>query len=129
MPELTEAEMLAARLAAQDTATDDRLGEIGLSTKKQILSAASAGQNSGWVPISPNLERLFYQLDSGTTSTQFSVDISADGVNSLGQAFTGTWAASASGEFTPPLMFSNPLAKFYRFNVVAGGPLSVYRNA
>lgn len=103
--------------------------DSGLAPKTQVLFGATTGQNSGWLPIAPFAERLFYQLDSGTTSTQFSIDISADGATSLGQAFTGTWAASATGEFTPPILFTNPLARFFRFNVISGGPLSVYRNA
>lgn len=95
----------------------------------QILTGASAGQNSGWLPIAPFPERLFWQLDSGTTATQFTIDISADGATSLGQAFTGTWAASTAGEFSPPLLFTNPQARYFRVTVVSGGPLSVYRNA
>lgn len=102
---------------------------FGFATKEQILAGASAGANSGWLPISGHPERFLYQLDSGTTATTFSVDISADGVSSLGQAFTGTWSSSTVAEITPPLMFSNPQAKFFRWNVVSGGPLSVYRGA
>lgn len=94
-----------------------------------ILNGASAGADSGWLPLSDAPERFMYQLDSGTTTTTFSVDISADGVTSLGQAFTGTWASSTLAEITPPIMFSNPLAKFFRWNVVSGGPLSVSRGA
>jgi hypothetical protein len=100
-----------------------------IGARVPILNGASAGTDSGWLPLSANPERFVYQLDSGTTTTTFSVDISADGVTSLGQAFTGTWAASASAEITFPLMFSNPLAKFFRWNVVSGGPLSVSRGA
>lgn len=92
-----------------------------------ILSGASAGADSGWLPINAAPERFAYQLDSGTTTTTFSIDISADGVTSLGQAFTGTWASSSLAEITQPIMFSNPLAKFFRWNVVSGGPLSVNR--
>ena len=92
-----------------------------------ILNGASAGTDSGWIPISPNPERFAYQLDSGTTTTTFSVDISADGSTSLGQAFTGTYASSTVAEITFPIMFSNPLAKFFRWNVLSGGPLSVSR--
>lgn len=92
-----------------------------------ILAGASAGADSGWLPINAAPERFAYQLDSGSTTTTFSIDISADGVTSLGQAFTGTWASSSSAEITPQIMFSNPLAKFFRWNVVSGGPLSVNR--
>jgi len=101
--------------------------DFSVVARNPILNGATAGQDSGWLPISSAPERFAYQLDSGSTSTTFSIDISADGVNSLGQAFTGTWASSSSAEITPPIMFSNPLAKFFRFNVVSGGPLSVSR--
>lgn len=74
-------------------------------------------------------ERFIYQLDSGSVSTGFTVDISADGASSLGQAFTGTWASSSLAEITPPLYFSNPLAKFIRWSVTSGGPLTVARSA
>ena len=94
-----------------------------------ILDSASAGASTAWLPISPNPERLMYQLDSGTTSTQFAVDISADGSTSLGQAFTGVWSRSDLAEITPPIMFSNPLAKFFRVTIVSGGPITVARGA
>lgn len=99
----------------------------GISRGALILSGAVAGSDSGWVPISDAPERFAYQLDSGSTSTAFSVDISADGSTSIGQAFTGTWASSASAEITFPVMYSNPLAKYFRWNVLSGGPLSVSR--
>ncbi len=99
------------------------------TTRTPIIQGGSAGATSGWLPISSNPERFLYQLDSGTTATTFSVDISADGVTSLGQAFTGTWASSSQAHITPPLMFSNPQARFFRWNVVSGGPLSVFRGA
>ena len=92
-----------------------------------ILEGATAGQNSGWVPYATGM-RLAYALDSGTTATTFSVDISADGSTSLGQAFTGTWASSSAYEITPPIWLSNYAARFIRFNVLSGGPLSVRSN-
>ena len=103
--------------------------EFSAIARNPILSGASAGQDSGWLPLSSAPERFVYQLDSGTTATTFSVDISANGVSSLGQAFTGTYASSTVAEITPPIMFSDPLAKFFRWNVVSGGPLSVSRGA
>ena len=90
-----------------------------------ILNGASAGQDSGWVAYTPGM-RLAYALDSGSTSTNFSVDISADGSTSLGQAFTGTWAATTA-EISPPIWLTNTQARFIRFNVLTGGPLSVIR--
>jgi len=105
-------------------------GSVGVvAAKAVILNGATAGQDTGWLPVSSSPERFVYQLDSGTTTTTFSVDISADGVTSLGQAFTGTWSSSALAEITFPIMFSHPLAKFFRWNVVSGGPLSVSRGA
>ena len=95
----------------------------------EILSGASAGADSGWIPMGAYGERFIYQLDSGSVSTGFTVDISADGASSLGQAFTGTWASSSLAEITPPLYFSNPLAKFIRWSVTSGGPLTVARSA
>lgn len=98
-----------------------------LASKDEILSAANAGASSAWVPYVAGM-RLAYALDSGSTSTQFSVDISADGITSLGQAFTGSWASSSVAEITPPLYLTNPQVAFIRFNVISGGPLSVKRN-
>ena len=98
-----------------------------ISRGVSILNGAVAGSDSGWVPISNAPERFVYQLNSGSTSTAFSVDISADGSTSIGQAFTGTWTSSASAEITFPVMYSNPLAKYFRWNVLSGGPLSVSR--
>lgn len=92
-----------------------------------ILAGATAGQGSGWIPYVAGM-RLAYALDSGTTSTGFSVDISADGSTSLGQAFTGTYASSTAYETTPPIWLSNQAARFIRFNVLSGGPLSVRSN-
>lgn len=112
-----------------DTTFKDELALVGLDAKKQILAGASAGQNSGWQRISPNPERLLWQLDSGAVNTQFAVDVSADGDNSLGQAFTGSWSSSTVAEFSPPLQFTNPQARYFRVTVISGGPFSVYRNA
>ena len=102
---------------------------VNVSPKSPVLNGASAGADSGWLPMSAAPERFVYQLDSGTTGTGFAVDISEDGVTSLGQAFTGTWASSTVAEITFPIMFSNPLAKFFRWTVLSGGPLSVSRGA
>lgn len=102
---------------------------VGAANRPDILSGASAGDSTGWLPISPAPERLMYQLDSGSASTQFAVDISADGVTSLGQAFTGSWASSTTAHITAPISFSNPLARFFRVTVMAGGPLSMRRFA
>lgn len=92
-----------------------------------ILSGASAGTSTAWLSISDAPERFAYQLDSGSTTTTFSVDVSADGSTSLGQAFTGTYASSSVAEITPLIMFSAPTAKYFRWNVLTGGPLSVSR--
>jgi len=118
------------------TATNPSGAGVGLSVgsiyvnvlpRSPILNGASAGTDSGWLPISTSAERFSYQLDSGSTVTGFSVDISADGVTSLGQAFTGTWASSSVAEITFPIMFSNPLAKYFRWTVLSGGPMSIAR--
>ena len=82
-----------------------------------VISAAAAGQDSGWIPYVPGM-RLAYALDSGSTTTTFSVDISADGSTSLGPALTGT---------SPPIWLTNTQARYIRFNVLSGGPLSVIR--
>lgn len=95
--------------------------------RSSILDAASAGVSTTWLAIAAYPERLAYQLDSGSVNTTFSIDVSADGLTSLGQAFTGSWARSDVAELTPPLMFANPQARFFRFNVLSGGPLSVSR--
>jgi hypothetical protein len=101
----------------------------GVAARVSILNGATAGQDSGWLPLSGAPERLMYALDSGTTTTTFSIDISADGVTSLGQAFTGTWASSTEAQISQQLMYSNPQARYFRFNVLSGGPLSVARGA
>lgn len=98
-------------------------GPIGAGV--QILNSGTAGQDSGWVPYETGM-RLAYALDSGTALTTFSVDISADGVTSLGQAYTGTWA-STTAEISMPIWLTNPAARFIRFNVVTAGPLSVIK--
>ena len=90
-----------------------------------VISAATAGQDSGWIPYTPGM-RLAYALDSGSTTTTFSVDISNDGSTSLGQAFTGTWATTTA-EISPPIWLTNTQARYIRFNVLSGGPLSVIR--
>ena len=102
-------------------------GAIGGPERGNVLNAATAGQNSGWIPYVPGM-RLSYALDSGSTSTAFSIDISENGSTSLGQAFTGTWASSVKYEITPPIYLTNQAARFIRFNVLGGGPLSVNRN-
>jgi len=84
---------------------------INVSPRAVILSGATPGTSSGWIPISFAPERFAYQLDSGSVVTGFSVDISSDGTTSLGQAFTGTWASSTVAELTFPIMFSNQLAE------------------
>ncbi len=102
---------------------------VGAASRVDILSAASAGSDSGWLPIAPSPERLLYQLDSGSTTTGFAVDISADGATSLGQAFTGTWASSTTAYITGLISYSNPLATYFRVTVTSGGPLSMQRYA
>lgn len=92
-----------------------------------ILNGATAGQDSGWLPLMGGGFRLAYALDSGSVTTTFAVDISGDGITSLAQAFTGTWASSTSWEDTGQRWVSNINAKFFRFSVLAGGPLSVRR--
>ena len=100
-----------------------------VSPRSNILSGANAGTDSGWLLIGPHAERLLYQLDSGSVSTGFSIDISADGITSLGQAWTGTYNSSTVAEFSFPLWFSNPLAKYFRVTVTSGGPISFARCA
>lgn len=108
---------------------DTERPDIGSPARELILNAASAGVDSGWLPISPAPERLVYQLTSGSTSTGFTVDISADGATSLGQAFTGTWARSDLACITGLISYSNPLARFFRVTVTSGGPISMARGA
>ena len=97
--------------------------------RELILNAASSGAATAWLPISPNPERLIYQLTTGSVSTGFAVDISADGVSSLGQAFTGTWASSTTAYITGLISYSNPLARYFRVTVTSGGPISMARGA
>ena len=100
-----------------------------LRARGDILNGAAAGQTSGWLPLAPFAERLIYQLDSGSTTTGFSIDVSADGVTSLGQAYTGTWSSSTAAFRTEPIAYSDPRAKFFRVTVTSGGPLSMARGA
>lgn len=112
----------------QDPSTGALVGGP-FGARELILNAASAGAATAWLPISPAPERLIYQLTSGSVSTGFTVDISADGVTSLGQAFTGTWARSDLAFITGLISFSNPLARFFRVTVTSGGPISMARGA
>lgn len=107
------------------TYTGSELSALVSGAGVSVLSAASAGQDSGWIAYTPGM-RLAYALDSGSTTTTFSVDISNDGSTSLGQAFTGTWA-STTAEISPPIWLTNTQARYIRFNVLSGGPLSVIR--
>ena len=109
-----------------DTLTPAAAAAVGAAfgVDKTYLNAASAGVTGAWIPYVAGM-RFAYALDSGSTTTTFSIDFSADGVASLGQAFTGTWASSSAAEFTPPIYLTNALARFVRFNVLTGGPLSV----
>ena len=102
---------------------------FAISPRANILTGANAGTDSGWLLIGPHAERLVYQLDSGTTATGFTVDISIDGVTSLGQAWTGTYNSSTVAEFSPPMWFTNPLARYFRVTVTSGGPISFARCA
>lgn len=96
-------------------------------SRDEILSGAEAGVSSAWIPYNAGM-RLAYALDSGSTSTNFSLDFSADSSGSSpSQAFTGTWA-STTAEVAPPIYLTNPNARFIRFNVLTGGPLTVLRN-
>jgi hypothetical protein len=120
-------DLVRVNAQGQTIGPDGQVVGGGALARVNILDNANAGTSTAWLPIAAYPERLAYQLDSGSAATTFSVDISADGVTSLGQAFTGTWARSDLAELTPPLMFSNPQARFFRFNVLSGGPLSVSR--
>jgi hypothetical protein len=113
--------------SAQGALNSAQLASV--SARSSILSGASAGADSGWLLIGPHAERLLYQLDTGTTTTGFTVDISIDGVTSLGQAWTGTYNSSTVAEFSPPMWFTNPLAKYFRVTVTSGGPISFARCA
>ena len=100
---------------------------VGAAGRVDVLNGATAGQSSAWLRIGPFSERYAYQLDSGSTSTQYAIDISEDGVTSLGQAFTGTWARSDLAYITGLISYSNPRAKYFRVTVISGGPLSFSR--
>lgn len=116
-----EVEVTQDRITGQQYAGDAPVSGAGT----QIVNAGTAGSDSGWVVYTPGM-RLAYALDSGSTTTTFSVDISADASTSLGQAFSGTWA-STTAEISPPIYLTNPAARYIRFNVLSGGPLSVIR--
>lgn len=88
-----------------------------------ILTGATAGQDSGWFDYFPGM-RLAYALDSGTTSTNLSLDMSADGVTSIGQYGTDTWASSATTKITQPIWLTNVNVRKLRLNVLTGGPIS-----
>ena len=97
----------------------------------EILTAANAGTDSGWLPIN-GPENLAWQLTSGSTSTNWQIDVSpsADG-SSPTTAYTGTYASSTVIERSPEL-FNLPAslnARYFRFSVLSGGPISVFRNA
>ncbi len=104
--------------------------DLPLDKLVQILSAGTPStSDTGWLPIAPWAERLLHTLDSGSAATQYAIDFSADGVNSLGQHSTWTWSSSSAYERTWPLTFDNPQARFFRVTVLSGGPLNVWRNA
>lgn len=128
MRDLIRAEFVAFGGVRQDPLTKRLVGPssaipVLAGAGGQILSGATAGQDSGWVVYTPGM-RLTYALDSGSTSTTFSVDISADGSTSLGQAYTGSWASSTAAESSGPIWLTNPQAKYIRINVLSGGPIS-----
>lgn len=101
-----------------------------VNLKYPILEGASAGTSSDWIPISPFPERLAYALDSGSTTTTFSIDVSADGgVTTLSQAFTGSYASSSVAEVTYPILYSALTATHFRINVLTGGPISFNRGS
>ena len=104
-------------------------GGNSAAPKVPILQSASAGDSSAWLPIAPYPERLAYSLDSGTTSTTFSIDISEDGSTSLGQAFTGSWASSTLAEITYPILYTDVRARYFKITVNTGGPITFLRGA
>lgn len=105
-------------------------GPFNITTKTTILSGATAGTDSGWLPIAPYPERLGYALDSGSTSTTFTIDVSADGgATTLSQAFTGSYASSTVAEFSYPIQFSATTATHFKVTVTSGGPLTFVRGA
>lgn len=128
MRELIRAEFAALGGVRQDPLTRRLVGPnsavpVLMGGGAQILNAATAGQDSGWVVYTPGM-RLSYALDSGSATTTFSVDISADGQTSLGQAYTGSWASSTAAESSGPIWLTNPQARYIRVNVLSGGPIS-----
>lgn len=99
-----------------------------INLKYPILEGASAGTASEWLPISPFPERLAYALDSGSTSTTFTIDVSADGgVTTLSQAYTGSYASSSVAEITFPIQYSAITATHFKITVTAGGPITFLR--
>lgn len=93
-----------------------------------VLDGGVAGSDSGWLPISSFPERLAYALDSGSTATTFTIDVSADGgVTTLSQAFTGSYASSSVAEVTPPILFNAITATHFKITVTSGGPISFLR--
>lgn len=99
-----------------------------INLKIPVLEGASAGTASEWLPISPFPERLAYALDSGSTSTTFTIDVSADGgVTTLSQAYTGSYASSSVAEITFPIQYSAITATHFKITVTAGGPITFLR--
>jgi len=95
--------------------------------KEEMLVSASSGDASQWLPVATYPERWTYKLDSGSTSTTFSVDYSSDGLTSLGQAFTGSYSSSSVAEMTPPILFTDVRALFFKITVNSGGPITFAR--
>lgn len=107
-----------------------------------ILIGGVAGQSSAWLPFMPGMS-IGFGLDSGSTSTIWSIDISFNGQTSVAQAWTDSWDRPAGTWLKSPPMYLAPtllsqyiaavnsgadVNLFFRFNVVSGGPLSVIRN-
>ena len=112
------------------TANPNSTAGVPLPNRQLVLSGAYAGDSSDWLPIVPYGERLAYALDSGSTTTTFSIDVSADGgATTLAQAFTGSYASSSVAEVTYPILFSALTATHFRINVLSGGPISFNRGA
>ena len=97
--------------------------------RQYILSGAMVGETTGWLPIAPFRESLMYALTSGSAQTEFSIDISADGFTSLGQAYTGVWSSSSIARVEPLRPWSDLRARYFRVTVTLGGPLSMARGA
>lgn len=99
-----------------------------INLKQTVLQSASSGTSSDWLPIAAFPERLAYSLDSGSTSTTFTIGISADGgTTTLAQAFTGSWASSSVAEITYPIQYSDITATHFKITVTAGGPITFIR--